>query len=68
MFRNENSKYKSVLFLPPTPGSQLARELQTRENVLNKYNEERIKIIESGGVKIEELITKKNPFKKMWGN
>ena len=63
-FRNENSKYKSVLFVPPTPGSQLARELQIRENELNKYNEERIKIIESGGVKIEELITKKNPFKK----
>ena len=48
-FRNENSKYKSVLFVPPTPGSQLAKELQNRENELNKYNDERIKIVESGG-------------------
>ena len=63
-FRNENSMYKTVLFVPPTPGSQLAKELQKRENELNKYNEERIKIVESGGVKIEELLTKKNPFKK----
>ena len=63
-FRTENNKYKSVLFVPPTPGSQLAKELQSRENELNKYNEERIKIVESGGVKIEELLTKKNPFKK----
>ena len=42
----------------------MAKELQNRENELNKYNEERIKIVESGGVKIEELLTKKNPFKK----
>jgi hypothetical protein len=63
-FRDGNSKYKTVLFVPPTPGSQLAKQLQSRENEVNKYNEERIKIVESGGVKIEELITKKNPFKK----
>ena len=30
-FRTENNKYKSVLFVPPTPGSQLAKELQSRE-------------------------------------
>ena len=29
-FRTEDSKYKSVLFVPPTPGSRLAKELQNR--------------------------------------
>ena len=35
-FRNGDSKFKSVLFVPPTPGSKLAKELQTREEELNK--------------------------------
>ena len=61
---NEESKYKSVLFVPPTPGSKLAKELQTREEELNKFNTERIKIVETGGPEIGELLTQKNPFKK----
>ena len=64
-FRKDgDSKYKSVLFVPPTPGSKLAKELQVREEELNKFNGERIKIVETGGLKIEELLTQKNPFKK----
>ena len=50
--------------MPPTPGSKLAKELQTREEELNKFNTERIKIVETGGPKIGELFTQKNPFKK----
>ena len=46
------------------PGSRLAKELQAREEELNKFNGERIKIVETGGLKIEELLTQKNPFKK----
>ena len=61
---NEDSKYKTVLFVPPTPGSRLAKELQIREEELNKFNTERIKIVETGGPKIGELLTQKNPFKK----
>ena len=56
--------YKSILFVPPTPGSVLLKELRTREEELNKHNEERIQIVEKGGVKIEKLLTKKNPFEK----
>jgi hypothetical protein len=40
------------------------KELRTREEELNKHNEERIKIVEKGGVKIEKPLTKKNPFEK----
>ena len=61
---NENSKFKTVLIVPPTPGSGLLKELKMREEQLNKFNDERIKCIEASGVKIEELMTQKNPFKK----
>ena len=61
--KNGESKYKTVLFVPPTPGSKLAKELQVREEEINKFNEERIKIVETGGLKIAELLTQKNPFK-----
>ena len=65
-WKNENAKveYKSVLFVPPTPGGALAKELKIREEELNKYNKERIKIVEKGGIKIKDLLTSKNPFQK----
>jgi hypothetical protein len=59
-----NINYKSVLFVPPTPGGILAKELKKREEELNKYSEERIKVIEKGGIKVENILTKKDPFLK----
>ena len=61
--KTENS-YKSILFVPPTPGSGLLKELRNREEELNKNKNERIKIVEKGGKKIEKFLTKKNPFKE----
>ena len=62
---NEGSiKYKSVLFVPPTPGGILAKEMKKREKELNKNKEERIKIVEKGGIKVENLLMKKDPFTK----
>ena len=43
-------KFASVLFVPPTPGSGLAKAM-------------RIKILEKGGVKLKNLVVKSNPFK-----
>ena len=40
------------------------KELKKMEEELNKYSEDRIKIIEKGGVKIENMLSKKDPFKK----
>ena len=60
-YKNDrNIEYTSVLFVPPTPGSILQKDLQK----VNKFNKERFKMVETGGVKVEDLITKKNPFKK----
>ena len=61
---NQNTLMYSVLMVPPTPGSVLLKELQKREEEVNKFNDERFKMVETGGVKIEEILTQKNPFKK----
>ena len=65
-WNTEKSKiqYKTVLFVTPTPGRVLAKELQTRENELNKNTEERIKVVEKGGLKIKDILGSKNSFKK----
>ena len=65
-WNSEKSKlqYKSVLFVTPTPGGLLARELQKREEELNKNTKERIRIVEKGGLKIKDILGSKNPFKK----
>ena len=57
-------QYKSVLFVTPTPGGVLAKELQKREAELNRNTDERIKIVEKGGLKIKDILGAKDPFKK----
>jgi hypothetical protein len=67
-YKNEETKskinYKSVLFVPSTPGGILAKELKRREEELNRFSQERIKIVEKGGIKVENILTKKDPFEK----
>ena len=41
--------YKSVLFVPITKGGKLAKEMKKREEEINKFSQERIKIVEDGG-------------------
>jgi hypothetical protein len=54
--------YKSVMFVPVTRGSVLAKKLKQREEEINKYSNERIKFVESGGVKMKDFLVNKNPF------
>ena len=54
--------YKSVLFVPPTPRGELAKQLKQREAELNKNSIERIKIVEKSGLKMEDNLVKKDPF------
>ena len=44
--KNSKIQYKSVLFVNPTPGGVLAKELRQREEELNRNSNERIKIVE----------------------
>ena len=52
------------MFVAPTPGGVLSKELRKREEELNRNNPEMIKIEEKGGLKIKDILISKNPFKK----
>ena len=45
--------------MAPTPGGVLAKELQKREEELNKNTKERIKIVEKGLLKIKGILAPK---------
>ena len=53
-----------MLFVVPTPGGVLASELRKREADLNKHSDERIKIVEKGGLKVKDILNSKNSAKK----
>ena len=55
-------EYKTVLFVPVTKGGKLAKELKKREQEINKNSDERIKIVEGGGIQMKNLLVKKDPF------
>ena len=47
---------------PTQASSELLKDMKEREYELNKYSTDRIKFVEKGGVKIEQMLTNKNPF------
>ena len=49
-------QYKSVMFVTPTPGGVLVKELTQREAEVNKNSDERIKFEEKGGMKIKNIL------------
>ena len=55
-------EYKTVLFVPVTKGGKLVKELKQREEEINKFSKERIKIVEGGGVQMKNILVNKNPF------
>ena len=57
-------KYKSILFVTPTPGGVLLKDLEKREAELNKNADERIKMVEKGGLKIKDILGTKSTVKK----
>ena len=60
--KNSKVKYTSVLFVTPTPGGMLLKDLVKREEELNRNSNERVKIVERGGRKIKDILCNKNPF------
>ena len=55
-------QFTSVLFVPPTPGGELAKRLKQRELELNSGHKMNIKILEKGGIKVKNILVKKDPF------
>ena len=61
--KKTKTKFKSVLFVPPTPGGELCKRMQQIEQSLNCNGSSRIKILEKGGIKVKNLVCKSNPYK-----
>ena len=53
---------KSVIFVPYTPGSKLAKLLRENEQQLEKMTGNRVKIQERTGIQLEKMLTKSNPW------
>ena len=63
-YKNSQSgiEYKTVLFVPVTKRGGLLKELKRREEEINKYSKDRIKILEDGGIQLKNILAKKDPF------
>ena len=61
--KKSEAKIKSVMFVPYTPGSQLAKMLRENEEKLAKVTKNRMKIVERTGTQLQHVLTKANPWK-----
>ena len=53
------------MFVPPTPGGRLAKQMQIREAQLNFGSNHRIKIVEKTGIKLKNILVQKNPYPRL---
>ena len=52
----------TVLFVPGTPGGQLANELKEVERNMAKVTGERVRVVERGGTTVKAMLVKSNPW------
>ena len=52
----------TVLFVPRTPGGELARRVRQSETEMEKLTGYRVKIVERGGCMIKRMVVKTNPW------
>ena len=57
-------RYRSVLFVSPTPGGVLAKEVRQRLAEINKNSDENILVVEKGGLKIKDMLGTRSQLKK----
>ena len=58
----ETADVKAVMFVPYTAGSKLAKSLREAEEKLGSLTGYRLKMVEKAGDKLEDLLTKSNPW------
>ena len=58
-----NKDIKSVVFIPHTKDSILAKELRNKELEIQKITGNRMKIVEKSGNKLEDILTSTDPWK-----
>ena len=61
----KKDQVSSVIFVPHTVGSQLAKDLNEKEEKLKDITGEKVKVVEKSGIKLENILTKNNPWKGM---
>ena len=58
-----HSHIEALMFVPCTPGGKLARSLQTEDDVFAKlHHVSRVKFIERGGIKVKDILGRKDPW------
>ena len=60
--KKKEIKPATVLFVPRTPGGDLARRLREAEMKISNLTGDRIKIVEKAGIKLESRLHKSNPW------
>ena len=61
MDKKEN--VKSVMFVPYTRGSKLAKRMREAESTLQDMTGYRLKIVERAGTKLEDVLVKADPWR-----
>lgn len=59
---NGGNKVKSVIFVPHTPGSSLAKDMREGEIMLEKTTGYKLEIVERAGDSLEVLLHRSNPW------
>ena len=58
-----NRRTKGVLFIPHTPGGELARKIQGEEDKLSDLHQvARVKVVERGGTRLADILGRKDPW------
>ena len=59
---SNKQRFSTILFVPPTPGAKLAKQMQKREAELNAHSDTRIKVVETGGHRLKHILVQNNPY------
>ena len=58
-----NRRTKGVLFIPHTPGGELARKIQGEEDKFSDLHQvARVKVVERGGTQLADILGRKDPW------
>ena len=61
-FRGKQNEFRSVLFIPATPGSELVKRIRKIEIENNQGRQSRIRVVERSGMTIKDTISTRYPW------
>lgn len=66
-YKKKNNKFKTVMFVDPTPGDKLLKNFKITEEKFKISDDIRIKFVSKSGNKLKHIFSKRNPFQKACG-